>query len=337
MKNCPEYEALLSAYLDGELASGKQEEVRRHLEECSSCRWAFQRLQEVVDWTSSLPMVSPPVDLKERILSQTVYLQGGGCLWKRVAWGQRIWVPAVGTAVLLGLFGWYSLQGMKQSIVSQREGSPPPKVQGEKVHPPRKSLTSPQVPSKNLVSETERRLQRERTEQVAELTLDRPVRQVAQKMLVPPKEEGKNARSVFQGGWRQKASLHERGPKGDLGKGVSLVSKSGKSAQGQDSQPKEQAPAAVDEIKGSTPSSSPPAPEPTPEPPEAQKSGEGMLASVANHPPEVVPSSANPPVTPLWPSLTPEEQNQEILRRLQKRWGSSEERILKVDVLRIQF
>lgn len=337
MKNCSEYQVLLSAYLDGELASGKQEEIRRHLEECASCQEAFQRLQEVVNWTSALPMVSPPEDLKERILSQTVYRQGGWYPWKGVVWDRRVWIPAVGTAVLLGLFGWYSLQGVKQPVAHLGKGSPPPKIQREKGHPPRESLASPLVPSKVLVPEIGKRLQRERTEQVAELTPDQPVQQVARKRLVLSKEEGKDIRFVLKEARKRKASLYGYEQKDYLGKGVGPTPKSGKGTQDQDGQPKEPLPVAVDETKGSTPSSLPPTPEPAGEPSEVRKVGDGMLASIADRPPEVVSSSTNSPMPPLWPVLTSEEQSQEVLRRLQKRWGASEERILKVDVLRIQF
>ena len=50
----------LSAYIDGHLVPRKQEELQRHLAECSSCQQELEELQGVVALLRRVPMVSVP-------------------------------------------------------------------------------------------------------------------------------------------------------------------------------------------------------------------------------------------------------------------------------------
>ena len=53
--SAPFDEALLSAYLDGELTQGESQPVRLHLEECDSCREMFEQMRELREATLTTP------------------------------------------------------------------------------------------------------------------------------------------------------------------------------------------------------------------------------------------------------------------------------------------
>jgi len=56
----PDLEALLSAYLDGELSAKERQTVEAHLAGCSRCRELLADLQRVKDLVAALPLESPP-------------------------------------------------------------------------------------------------------------------------------------------------------------------------------------------------------------------------------------------------------------------------------------
>ena len=51
----PFEEALLSAYLDGELTQEESQPVRLHLEECASCRRLFEQMKQIREATMTTP------------------------------------------------------------------------------------------------------------------------------------------------------------------------------------------------------------------------------------------------------------------------------------------
>lgn len=53
--SAPFDEALLSAYLDGELTQGESQPVRLHLEQCRACREMFEQMKEMRDATLTTP------------------------------------------------------------------------------------------------------------------------------------------------------------------------------------------------------------------------------------------------------------------------------------------
>lgn len=55
-----EIQALLSAYLDGELTQADDQLVRIHLEDCADCRQALAELARVRELTSDLRFAEPP-------------------------------------------------------------------------------------------------------------------------------------------------------------------------------------------------------------------------------------------------------------------------------------
>lgn len=48
-------EALLSAYLDGELTQGESQPVRLHLEQCDACRKVFEQMKKLREATLTTP------------------------------------------------------------------------------------------------------------------------------------------------------------------------------------------------------------------------------------------------------------------------------------------
>lgn len=54
---------LLSAYLDGELASGERTMVAAHLDDCRRCSEELDGLARVRGWIRGLPVEEPPVPL----------------------------------------------------------------------------------------------------------------------------------------------------------------------------------------------------------------------------------------------------------------------------------
>ena len=53
--SAPFEEALLSAYLDGELTQEESQPVRLHLDECASCRRLYEQMREIREATMTTP------------------------------------------------------------------------------------------------------------------------------------------------------------------------------------------------------------------------------------------------------------------------------------------
>jgi hypothetical protein len=60
----------LSAYLDDDLGSEERQAVRRHLDDCSSCRQALDELRRVIGEAHALPLPAPPANLWPSVLSR---------------------------------------------------------------------------------------------------------------------------------------------------------------------------------------------------------------------------------------------------------------------------
>jgi predicted anti-sigma-YlaC factor YlaD len=63
-ERCPDDfdQALISAYLDGELTQQESQRVRLHLEDCTSCRAIHEELQQIREATMSTSFATPEDD-----------------------------------------------------------------------------------------------------------------------------------------------------------------------------------------------------------------------------------------------------------------------------------
>ena len=61
--NCSEVQGLMSAYFDGELASGTREQVRTHLESCSLCSQELVGFDRLSQLASQMTLPKPASDL----------------------------------------------------------------------------------------------------------------------------------------------------------------------------------------------------------------------------------------------------------------------------------
>lgn len=108
---CRDVLRLSTAYLDGELDSGRSSAVRGHLRTCSSCERAVQDEALLRDSAADLPPLDPPPELwaaiEQRLADEEIADSKRSRLW---IWWQaaRPHVPiaaaAVGAAVLLSLW-----------------------------------------------------------------------------------------------------------------------------------------------------------------------------------------------------------------------------------------
>jgi negative regulator of sigma E activity len=137
--------ALLSAYIDGEIAGAERKKIDSHLAECNACRDHLARLQDVVGLTRSLPPVGAPADLGERVLSAieahphpgslpltlsrverwtSALVSGARRLRPSITRGQAArWAAAAAVAVLVGTFV-VNLAGPTRSPRPYREEVP---------------------------------------------------------------------------------------------------------------------------------------------------------------------------------------------------------------------
>lgn len=64
---CTTYQELLSAWLDGELSSFEQRELREHLDQCPSCRAAWEAMGRIQEQMDRLVEPNAPPELWERV------------------------------------------------------------------------------------------------------------------------------------------------------------------------------------------------------------------------------------------------------------------------------
>ena len=64
---CTTYQELLSAWLDGELSSFEQRELREHLDQCPGCRTAWEDMGRIQEQIDRLVEPNAPPELWEQI------------------------------------------------------------------------------------------------------------------------------------------------------------------------------------------------------------------------------------------------------------------------------
>lgn len=65
--NCKTAQDLLSAYIDGELAGGEMNRIRRHLHDCECCQREETELRILKDLLVGQPIIEPPVGFEDRL------------------------------------------------------------------------------------------------------------------------------------------------------------------------------------------------------------------------------------------------------------------------------
>jgi anti-sigma-K factor RskA len=89
------FEALLGAYLLGELSVEEERELERHLEECAECRRELERVLQTHNLLRELASNEPPAELKEQVLAQV-----GGETPARSIGGWWFWASAAALLVV---------------------------------------------------------------------------------------------------------------------------------------------------------------------------------------------------------------------------------------------
>lgn len=72
MEACHEIEAMLSAYLDGELTQQRRQQVELHVEACSECRSTLDELKRIREGIAGLPSPEPTEEQWSRMMSVTI-------------------------------------------------------------------------------------------------------------------------------------------------------------------------------------------------------------------------------------------------------------------------
>jgi anti-sigma factor RsiW len=88
----------LTAYLDGELPTGRRQELESHLRECRSCQATAQLLERSVVKLASLPGFEPSRALRAAVLSQIAQQPSSFGDTLRQFWHPRLLVPSAGLA-----------------------------------------------------------------------------------------------------------------------------------------------------------------------------------------------------------------------------------------------
>jgi anti-sigma factor RsiW len=110
-------EALLSAFLDGELDNARMQQIRSHLDSCAPCRERLAALVATDKMIQAADGIEPSADF-ERIFWRTVSeleQRPAPFAWKR--WLQPGWRPAIAIGLAAGiLFGIMMLTGPRQDM-----------------------------------------------------------------------------------------------------------------------------------------------------------------------------------------------------------------------------
>lgn len=65
--NCVSVKENLSAYIDGELEEGLENELKEHMEKCGGCRREYDELLEIAELLRAVPDVALPEEFDERL------------------------------------------------------------------------------------------------------------------------------------------------------------------------------------------------------------------------------------------------------------------------------
>lgn len=121
--SCESLQAAMSAYVDGELESGRAGVLIHHLEWCSECSRRLQQYRDLRQCMQALPAPAPPPDLALRLRVEASHFSVRGQRWEY--WKMRLEmalqalaVPAtVGTAVALFLLTAFA-GGVRGNLVA---------------------------------------------------------------------------------------------------------------------------------------------------------------------------------------------------------------------------
>jgi len=91
MDQCSKIAPLLCAYVDDEVTPSERADVEAHVQTCSACREELTMLREAVGLLADVPEVAPPPELREMILTATVWRRPMVVrLWEKVAAASRV-------------------------------------------------------------------------------------------------------------------------------------------------------------------------------------------------------------------------------------------------------
>jgi len=111
--NCPQTEEQLNDYLDGELSAEMDEQLHRHLEECSACRLQYESLRSLTVQAGELdPVIRPSRDLWPGIQARI-----GKTRTQEPPWWLQLAAAGIALAVLaVPLSVWWA--GRQESDIS---------------------------------------------------------------------------------------------------------------------------------------------------------------------------------------------------------------------------
>jgi anti-sigma factor RsiW len=91
MDPCPLIEAMLSAYLDGELTQQNRQRAEVHVQTCDACRKKLAELQRIRDGIGALPYPEPTEEQWSRMMQTTITKTGRKLGWLLGIGGGLIW------------------------------------------------------------------------------------------------------------------------------------------------------------------------------------------------------------------------------------------------------
>lgn len=100
MSSRPDWDETLSAWVDGELESGRDAELRDHVAGCAVCRARVEALRRVDLQLAAMPLPAVPDDLRERLARRLETPATSTLPSRRAPPPRRRWLtPAAGLAV----------------------------------------------------------------------------------------------------------------------------------------------------------------------------------------------------------------------------------------------
>jgi anti-sigma factor (TIGR02949 family) len=146
LRSCADYEADLSALLDGELADERAGEVRAHVAVCRRCAPRLEALQGVDRLLASAPAPGVPSDLRARLAARVAADARREPGRRRPSRRRRFVAPALGLAAgaAAALALYLSVPGGE---APREEAAPPSRMAGEA---PEATIDLDDVPAEEL-------------------------------------------------------------------------------------------------------------------------------------------------------------------------------------------
>jgi hypothetical protein len=144
---CKAFSSQLTAYIDDELPIDERFALDQHLPTCASCQADLKALREAVAFSSLLPELAPPADLRMKIYARTIHRKSLRVRIGEALLAPRAWRYAAGFAAVAGILAY----GLHSGRSPQRmAANVSPMVNNAPVQPKSETQSKPQIAAIDL-------------------------------------------------------------------------------------------------------------------------------------------------------------------------------------------